>query len=313
MSETIVILVNGEALENMDSPGGIGTQKEYVQKFAEGLSPLLATSKNLFIMHGNKPQVGFVLYRGEIASHLIHPSPLDICGADTQGATGYMLSIAILNELRKLNIERETFSIITETRIDMDTDKNNLQKKAIGPWFDRQRADNYAQTKGWEILEDPGYGYRRVVPLYKPIEVLGVKAMKSLVESGNIVIAAGGGGIPVFVNRSGKLQGTESVIDTDAVAGIIANELDAETLVMVVEGPKKFAKSNISIFEKNSMKLSKLEEMLANGEITSGHVRNKIASARDYISAGSNRKVIIVPLHQLKDALNEKCGLQITP
>lgn len=311
MSETIVILVNGEALENMDSPG-ISTQKEYIQRFAEGLSPLLGSNKNLFIMHGNKPQVGFVLYRGEIASHILHPSPLDICGADTQGATGYMLSLAILNELRKIKIDRETFSIVTETRVDVNTDQSVLHKKAIGPWFDRQRADNYHQTKGWEIMEDPGYGYRRVVPLYKPVEVLGIKAIKSLVDAGKIVIAAGGGGIPVFVNDSGVLQGIESVIDTDAVAGIIANELNADTLVMVVEGPKKFAKSNISIYEKNSMKLSRLEEMLVSGEITSGHVRNKIESAKEYLNKGSNRKVVITTLHLLEDTLNGKNGLTIS-
>lgn len=311
MSETIVILVNGEALENMDSPG-IDTQKEYVQRFAEGLSPILSSNKNIFIIHGNKPQVGFVLYRGEIASHILHPSPLDICGADTQGATGYMLSLAILNELRKINVERETFSIVTETKVDINSNDGCFQKKAIGPWFDRQRAKILHQTKKWELVEDPGYGYRRVVPLYKPVEVLGIKAIKSLVDAGKIVIAAGGGGIPVCVNENGMLQGIESVIDTDAVASIIADELDAETLIMVVEGPQKFARSNISIYEKNSMKLAELEEMIANDEIPSSHVRNKIESAKSFLINGSNRTVVITTIHYLEDTLNGKNGLTIT-
>lgn len=311
MSETTVILVNGEALEDMDSPG-ISTQKEYIQRFAEGLTPLLESNKNLLIMHGNKPQVGFVLYRGEIASHILHPSPLDICGADTQGATGYMLSVAVLNELHKLHVERETFSIVTETRVDINSDTDTHARKAIGPWFDRQRAEINHQTKGWEITEDPGYGYRRVVPYYKPIEILGINAIKSLVESGKIVIAAGGGGIPVAADENGILNGIEAVIDTDAVASIIANELNAETLVMVVEGPQKFAKSNISIYEKNTMTLSQLEAMLQNGEINSSHVKNKIESAKNYLLQGPDRTVIITTIHFLNDTLLGKNGLTIT-
>lgn len=311
MSETTVILVNGEALEDMDSPG-ISTQKEYIQRFTEGLSPLLSSSKNLLIMHGNKPQVGFVLYRGEIASHILHPSPLDICGADTQGATGYMLSVSVLNELRKLNVERETFSIVTETKVDINSDTEGQSRKAIGPWFDRQRAEINHQTKGWEIMEDPGYGYRRVVPYYKPVEVLGMKAIKSLVEDGKIVIAAGGGGIPVVEDPDGSLRGIEAVVDTDAVASIIANELDAETLIMVVEGPKKFARSNLSIYEKNEMTLEQLEGMLEKGEITSSHVKNKIKSAGNYLRGGKNRKVIITTILFLSDALHGENGLIIT-
>lgn len=311
MSGTIAILINGEALADMDSPN-IGTQKIYAQRFAEELTPLLGSSENLFIMHGNKPQVGFDLYRGEIASHLIHPSPLDICGADTQGATGYMLSLAIMNRLKELNVERDTFSIITETKVDIKQDNGTPPQKAIGPWFDRQRAEYYQQVKGWEIVEDPGYGYRRVVPRYKPVKVLGLKTIKSLVSMGKIIIAAGGGGIPVFENSDHLLQGLESVIDTDAVAGIIADELDADKFIMVVEDPKKFAKSGINIYEQNTLKLEEIEELIAKGEISSGHVQSKIDSVRYYLRSGVNRTVIITTLRLLGETLNGNNGLSIT-
>lgn len=193
MGDTVVVLVNGEVLANGQG-SRIADQRSNAKELAEGLLPLFQSNLKVAIMHGNKPQVGFVLFRSELASHVLHTIPLDVCGADTQGATGYMLSQAVMNVLSNHAIQRRVMCVLTQTLVDTSQPSEGVSVSAIGPWFDRDKAEQYRQTRGWTMIEDPGRGYRRAVPAYPAKEILEIEGVQQLVDDNNIVIAGGGGG-----------------------------------------------------------------------------------------------------------------------
>jgi carbamate kinase len=308
MSGTVVTLISGEALVNGQGPT-IFDQKSNAQEFADGLSPLLVPEIKLAVLHGNKPQVGFVLFRSEVASHALHPVPLDVCGADTQGATGYMISQALWNTLGRQKINRRVVCLLTQTRIE----GGNLDRaplKAIGPWFDRDKAEQYRETRKWQIVEEPGRGYRRAVPSLPPLEIFEMAEIKSLVNAGNIVIAAGGGGIPVTVDPQGVLKGIEAVIDTEQVASMVARELDAKVLLRIVDREDKFYRTGLVMDESNVVPLDRLDAILQQNAIESASVRSTLESASEFLHHGGEQ-VMITSLSKLSGNLSNKRGLRI--
>lgn len=309
MAETTIILVNGEVLAGMPSPN-IDIQKENAIRLAEGLAALLNGPDNLFIMHGNKPQIGAVLYRAEIASSILYPIPLDVCGADTQGATGYMLTQAIKNTFTRSDVKRPVVSITTQTLVDTNITNEHSREKAIGPWFDRGKAELYQQTRGWNIIEDPGCGYRRSVPSFRAVEVVEKDVICELVSRGVVVVAAGGGGIPVAPNNQGDLSGIEAVVDTEEVACKMALELKAKMLLMVVENDNKFVRSGLSLESKTVLSLADLEKIITGNDFDSYTVSTKLKAAVDFLKGGGKR-VVITTLRKLQDTLSGKNGFWI--
>ncbi len=308
MSGTVVALVSGEALANGHGPT-ISDQKLNARELAEGLSPLLSPEIKLAVLHGNKPQVGFVLFRSEVASHALHTVPLDVCGADTQGATGYMISQALRNTLRQYQVDRKVVCILTQTVVEA----GNLEQaplKAIGPWFDRDKAEQYRQARKWKIVEEAGRGYRRGVPSLPPLEILEMDEIKALVDSGNIVIAAGGGGIPVTRNIQGVMEGIEAVIDTEQVACMVAQKVRANVLLMIVDRNDKFIRSGLIMDKLNVISLSDLDEILHRETIHSGTVQNALRAASEFLHSGGEQ-VMISSLSRLPDNLAGKRGLRI--
>jgi len=307
MSGTVVALVSGEALANGHGPT-IADQKANARDLAEGLSPLMTGEIKLVMLHGNKPQVGFVLFRSEIASHALHNVPLDVCGADTQGATGYMLSQALRNSLRKHGSRRRVVCILTQTLVEV----GNLDEaplRAIGPWFDRDKAEQYRQTRKWKILEEPGRGYRRGVPSLRPLEIFEMDEIKALVESGDIVIAAGGGGIPVSRNAQGTIEGIEGVIDTEKVASMVAQEVQANVLLSIVDREDKFIRAGLML-DGNVISLERLDEILKQEAITSSTVQNTLLAAAEFLHRGGEQ-VMISSLANLALNFARKRGLRI--
>jgi carbamate kinase len=309
MSETIVILVDGEVLAD-SRESTIEDQKGCAKVLAEGLLPILSSELKIAILHGNKPQVGYVLFRSELASHMLHPIPLDVCGADTQGATGYMLSQAILNELRMNKNKRHVMSVITQTVVSSDSENFKKIDKQIGPWMDYERAEQRRQLHGWQIVEESGYGFRRAVSSPPPIEILEIEGIKQLINSGTIVITAGGGGIPVIVNDQGVLEGVEAVVDTDQVACMLAGQLGAKVMLMVVEHDSGFLSAGIGTGNYQSISRSQLEEMLTSNKIQSGFVRRKLSSAKEHLQSGGDQ-VIITTLRKLPATFRKESGLWI--
>jgi carbamate kinase len=308
MSGTVVALVSGEALA--DGRGAtISDQKINAKELADGLLPLLNPGIKLAVLHGNKPQVGFVLFRSEVASHALHAIPLDVCGADTQGATGYMISQALRNTLNQHKIDRRVVCVLTQTLVESgDFDRAPL--KAIGPWFDRDKAEQYRQARKWKIVEEPGRGYRRGVPSLPPLEIFEMAEIKSLVNAGKIVIAAGGGGIPVSRNSQGILEGIEAVIDTEQVACMVAQEVKANVLLMIVDRDDKFIRSGLVMDRLNLISLSKLDEILGQETFQSGTVQSALRGASEFLHGGGEQ-VMITSLANLPKNLANKRGLRI--
>ncbi|MEJ5201492.1 MAG: hypothetical protein WHV66_04595 [Anaerolineales bacterium] len=309
MNSTIIILVNGEVLAN-NQKTTIQDQRNNAKLLAESLVPLFLSNYKIVVMHGNKPQVGFVLFRAELASHVLHNIPLDVCGADTQGATGYLLSQAFMNVLKKKDIRRDVACLITQTVVNNSLPVDTVPLKAIGPRFDREKAETYRQTRGWDIIEEPGRGYRRAVPSYPVQEVLGVGQIKKLADSGDIVIAFGGGGIPVALNEEGELEGIESVIDTDQVACLVGKQLEAKVMLMVVESDEEFSRDGIPISSLQCLDFRQLESIIDNSYMQSKHVLNKLRSAVQFLKNGGE-KVVITTLANLPDTLQGRSGLYI--
>ncbi len=308
MDGTVVVLVSGEALA--DGRGStIKDQRLNARILAEGLAPILESGAKLAILHGNKPQVGFVLFRSEVASHALHPIPLDVCGADTQGATGYMISQALTNILEQHHFQRKVMSIFTQTLVETENlDQASLM--AIGPWFDRDKAEQYRLSRNWRIVEEPGRGYRRGVPSLPPKKILEMEGIQKLVESGDIVIAAGGGGIPVMRNAQGDLEGIEVVIETEQVACMLAQELKANVLVLITDREDKFILERLITDGINAITIEELDAVLARETIRSKTVRRALIAAAEFLRNGGEQ-VMITSLSHLGDYLQNKRGLRI--
>lgn len=309
MGNTIVVLINGEVLANGAGPKIID-QRENARVLAEGLKPLLTSDHKLAVMHGNKPQVGFVLFRSELASHILHTIPLDVCAADTQGATGYMLSQSFMNAISQEQNKRLVVSVVTQTLVDKAAVNSETSTRAIGPWFDREKAELYRQTRGWMIAEEPGRGYRRAVPCLPALEILEFEGIKSLVESGYVVIAGGGGGIPVTRSEKGSLEGLEVVVETEQLACKMALQLQAKTLLMVVERDDKFLLSGLSTEASAHMSLEQLDNFIAQRlpYINSRSVQSKLQASSDFLHNGG-QQVVVTTLRKLPDALANQNGL----
>jgi carbamate kinase len=309
MSGTVVVLVNGEVLANGQG-SKISDQRINAKNLAENLAPIFTSDLKIAVLHGNKPQVGFVLFRSELSSHVLHSVPLDVCGADTQGATGYMLSQAFMNVLNRVGVKRHVINIMTQTLVDGSVPLENVPVKTIGPWFDRDKAELYRQTRGWNMIEEPGYGYRRAVPSFPAQEILEIEVIRQLAESGEIVIACGGGGTPVVRNAQGNLEGIESVVDTDQVAFLVAQHLKANILLMVIENDTKFVLSGLSTETTQDLSLAELDEILGRENIQSTTVLSKLKAASKFLHSGGEQ-VIITTLRKLPETLAGQNGLRV--
>jgi carbamate kinase len=309
MKQAVVVLVNGEVLANgFDS--SIAGQRNNARLLADGLAPILSGDWPLVILHGNKPQVGFVLQRSELASHALHPIPLDVCGADTQGATGYMLAQAIRNVLTERASRRTVMAILTQTVVDDRDPLFHEPTKAIGPYFDRITAEQYRQTRGWHMLLEPGRGYRRAVPAPAPLEVVEMEAITQLAQGGAVVVAGGGGGIPVLRSADGALQGVEAVVDTDQVACMVAQSVHAAVMLMIIDRNDKFIPLRLNTEQEHHLSLTMLDTLLAEESIQSNMVESKLRAAATFLRGGGEQ-VIITTLRRLPLALRGEAGLRI--
>lgn len=310
MDGTVVVLVSGSVLANGQG-SQISDQRRNAQALAEGLAHLPLDHRKVVVLHGNKPQVGFVLFRSELASHVLHPIPLDVCGADTQGATGYMLSMAFSNALHDRGIKRRVMAVVTQTRVEANPSTGNVRTRAIGPYFDREKAEQYRQTRGWAIAEEPGRGYRRAVPCLSPLEIIEMDGIRQLVESGDLVIASGGGGVPVVRNAQGRLEGIEAVVETEQVACLLARELQAQDLLMILDRDDLFVLSGLTTDGRTAMTLEELDQLLARSSARISSVESKLKAASAFLHQGG-RQVLVTTLRKLPEALAGDGGLRIS-
>jgi len=223
MKKLAVVAIGGNAVNR---PGEEATAENMMKNLAETARFLVSMldDYDIVITHGNGPQVGNLLVQQELAKHVIPPFPIDVNDAQTQGSLGYMIALTLGNELRKRNIQRDIAAVVTQIIVDKNDPGFQKPSKPVGPFYSKEEAEKLQQEKGWIMKEDAGRGWRRVVPSPIPLDIVEKNVIKTLVEKDMIVIAAGGGGIPV-IQENGTLKGVEAVIDKDRASALLAKEI----------------------------------------------------------------------------------------
>jgi carbamate kinase len=306
-----VIAFGGNAILTKDQRGLQSEQMRNAQKAAQLMIHVVKKGYELIIVHGNGPQVGNILIQMEEAITKIPPFSLEICDAMTEGSMGFMIEKAIINELRKNSLDKEVATLITQVIVDREDSAFENPTKPIGPFYSKYRAQMLIREKKWDMVEDAGRGFRKVVPSPRPIDVVPKKILHDLVHSGNIVIAAGGGGIPVIINGRGLFQGVEAVIDKDYAASLIAREVKADIFVILTNVER--VSLNFGTPEEEPLQVMDIKEAqqyLDEGQFPPGSMGPKIRASIEYIQSGG-KEVLITSANHLKAALINRSGTKI--
>jgi len=307
-----LIAFGGNALLPENERGLQEEQLRNARHAARLMVHIVRKGYELIIVHGNGPQVGNLLIQMEEAVTKIPPFSLDVCDAMTEGSMGFMLEKAVINELRTHSIDKDVATIVTQVIVDRNDPAFANPTKPVGPFYTKYRAQTLAKEKKWTMVEDAGRGYRKVVPSPKPIDVVPKWVIRDLVSAGRIVIAAGGGGIPVIINSRGLFEGVEAVIDKDYAASLIAREVKVDLFIILTGIERVFL--NFGTPEQKPierMTIGQAHEYLAQGQFPRGSMGPKIEAAIEYITAGG-KEVLITSASHLKAALINRSGTRIT-
>src|SRR3989339_1567353 len=308
----VVIALGGNALIMEGQQGTIAEQFENVRKSLDGIIYCLKQGYGLVITHGNGPQVGNMLLMVEASRNQVPELSLGVCVADTEGAIGYMIQQSLTNRLRKEGINKCVVTVLTQVIVDKHDKAFSNPTKPLGPFFTKEEAERFQREKGWHILEDSHRGYRRVVASPNPLEIVEECAIKSLLEAGDIVIAAGGGGIPVIVRDDGDLEGVDVVIDKDLASSVLARDIKADCLMMITGVEHVF----LNFKQPNERALKTLtvkeaERYLKEGHFPPGSMGPKIQAAINFLNWGGE-VAIIAAIDKVKEALEGITGTKIT-
>jgi carbamate kinase len=309
--QRIVVVFGGNAFAN---PGGVMTMESQL-KFARSavteLMPLLSDNTQLLISHGNGPQVGHILTRVEAALGKAYTIPLEVCVAESEGEIGYVLEQSIYNVLAAHRKTRSTVSLLTQVVVDADDRAFQNPTKPVGPFFTEAQALHLREC-GLPVVEDAGRGYRRVVSSPRPKEILEIDIIEQLVAMGIIVIAAGGGGIPV-IKTKGQLQGVEAVVDKDLTAALLANQLDAHKLIILTCVPCAYEHYRTERQRPiGTVSRNRARALLTDGHFEPGSMQPKIQAAIDFVSRPGRQAIICDP-PSLRRALDGSAGTIVRP
>ena len=308
-----VVAVGGNALIKDKNHQTVPDQYQAAVETMKHIASMIIDGWDVVVTHGNGPQVGFILRRSEIASHELHEVPLDYCGADTQGAIGYMFQQALHNEFRLRGIEKQAATVITQTIVDRNDPAFQNPTKPIGSFMDEAAAKEKMSKEGWTMVEDAGRGWRRVVPSPIPQTIVEADAIRSLIDHGFVVVAVGGGGIPVMQLENGDLTGVEAVIDKDFGSAILASMIKAD-LFLISTAVEKVAINFNKPDQKwlDQMTIAEARAYLAEGQFAKGSMLPKIQAILKFMDQGGKKALITDPEH-IKDALEGKTGTWIVP
>jgi carbamate kinase len=306
-----LIAFGGNALLPENQRGIQEEQMKNAEKAAQLMVHIVRKGYELIIVHGNGPQVGNLLIQMEEAITKVPPYSLDLCDAMTEGSMGFMLERAITNELRRHSIDKEVITLVTQVLVDRNDSAFENPTKPVGPFYTRYRAQQLAREKKWTVVEDAGRGYRKVVPSPKPIDVVAKWIIRDLVQAGRIVVAAGGGGIPVILNNRGFFEGVEAVIDKDYAASLIAREVKVDLFIILTGIEKVYLRfGRPDQQEAPVLTVDEAQKHLEEGQFPPGSMGPKIQAAIDYIKAGG-KEVLITKASHLKAALLGRAGTRI--
>lgn len=312
MAKVAVVAIGGNSLIKDKDHQTVPDQFAATRETCIHIADMIDRGWEVVITHGNGPQVGFILMRSELASRVLHTVPLDSCGADTQGALGYMIQQTLGNEFEKRGIQKPIVTVVTQVVVDKDDSAFENPSKPIGPFYDEARAKRYRDEEGWRIMEDAGRGWRRVVPSPIPMRIVEQEAIKALIGLGFVVIGVGGGGIPV-VEEDGSLRGVEAVIDKDYASGLLATGIKADLFLISTAVEKvalNYGKPNQ--IDLARMTLSEAKNYLQEGHFPPGSMGPKIKAVIKFLEEGGEEALITSP-ENLARALRGEMGTRITP
>lgn len=310
--QTIVVALGGNALQKQGEASSKAQQK-VARETVRQILPLIQAGHKVSIVHGNGPQVGNIVLHEEAINTPDVPSlPLDDCGSMSQGLIGFWLQQAFHDAFRQEGMNNKAVSVITQTIVDQNDPAFSNPTKPIGPFYSEEEARKVSEERGYVVKEDAGRGWRRVVPSPKPQEIVEAPVIKTLVDAGVTVISTGGGGIPVLQAEDGSLSGTEAVIDKDFGAALLANMLNADTLLIVtsVDAAKvNFNQPNEASLGEVSME--ELQGYIDAGQFAAGSMLPKTQAALKFLAGGANRTAIITSLEKTAEAINGNAGTRI--
>jgi len=311
LPQSLLITLGGNAILPARGTGTFDEQVAITRLTMQPIAQLIGEGVQVVLSHGNGPIVGNILIRNDAVRDQIPPMPLDVCGADSQGGIGYMMQQALDNELRRCKIDRPAVTVVTQVVVDERDPAFRRPTKPIGPFYSQDRARLLAKEKGWTVIEDSGRGWRRVVPSPRPLEVVEIGAIRRLVDEGTVVIAAGGGGIPVSRQWDGSFHGVEAVIDKDLASSLLARLLGCEMLC-IVTGVDRVA-LDFGKPEQRDLTCATAEELsryAAEGHFPPGSMGPKIQAAIEFVQGGG-RAVVITSPTKLRDAIDGGSGTRI--
>lgn len=316
MTKRVVIAIGGNSLIKDERRREIDDQLAAVQETAACIADVIDLGIDVVITHGNGPQVGFILRRSELAfeARELHFVPLKNCVADTQGAIGYQIQESLVNAFRVRGIARHPITAVTLVEVDPDDPSFRKPKKPIGVYYRKEKVENLLKEHpDWHVVHEEGRGWRRVVPSPQPKRIVEMAAIRSMVDAGLVVIAAGGGGIPVIRNAEGDLSGVNAVVDKDLTAALLASELKADCLM--ISTPVEAVYKHFNTAQQEPLGLitaAEARELMEQGEFKPGSMLPKIQAALRFLDQGG-RKVIITSPENLVRALREETGTRIVP
>jgi carbamate kinase len=306
----IVVALGGNALAPDGEEGTIDEQFRHTRESLGAVVELAREGWRLAIVHGNGPQVGNALVQQEMARNMVPPLPLGVLVAGTEGWIGYMIQQSLQNALAHEGVEREVVTLVTQVMVDPKDRAFQVPSKPIGRTMDEATAQKLSAELGWEVTAVKG-GWRRVVASPRPLEIVEQKMIRTLVEEGHLVIAAGGGGTPVYSGLDGALEGTDAVIDKDRAAAVLARDIGAELLLILTDVECVY--TGYGTPEERALRrltTAEAEQLLGSGELGTGSMAPKVEAAVRFIREGGARAVI-ARLDQGREAVAGKAGTEI--
>lgn len=310
--KTAVVAIGGNAIIKEGQKGTIAEQFENVKSSVDAIIDLIEEGYEVVLTHGNGPHVGNSLIKGDTSKHQVPDYTMDAYGAETQGLLGYIIKQSFANRLKERGINKKVAALVTQVLVDEKDPGFTHPTKPVGPFFTREESDTLEKEKAYVMVEDSGRGYRRVVASPKPVEILEKEMIKLLSGQNYIVIAAGGGGIPV-ISRDSQWVGVEAVIDKDYASALLAKEIQADLLVILTGVPQvaiNFGQDNQESL--SQMTLEEAKKHMDDGQFPKGSMGPKIDAAMEYVKSGRG-EALITSIDQLKQAIKGETGTRILP
>lgn len=308
VAKSMMVALGGNAILRYKDKGTAEEQLRNVRRTAATLVDMVKEGRMIAVTHGNGPQVGDIILKNELAKGRLPMMPVDICGAESQGMIGYMLQQSLRNELEDNDMDIPVATVITQTVVDPNDPSFERPEKPIGPYYTKEEAEQIVAEKGWSMMEEPGRGHRRVLPSPRPLDIIESDIIRKMFDGGTIVIAGGGGGVPVVRDIDGRLKGIEAVVDKDHTAELLATCLGVDTLLILTdvdnayvdhEGPGRRPIGKIGTRE--------ARKLLSEGHFGKGSMRPKVEAAIDFVEAGGKLCIITSP-ERARDALRGEAG-----